>query len=70
MRLDVWNCVLGVVTCTSLVALSMNIYGWHPLGIVGWAIISAIAMFLFARSWTKRGIFRGLRVAASDPGVE
>jgi solute:Na+ symporter, SSS family len=61
MRLDVWNCVLGIIFCGSAVALTTNLFGRHTIGSILWAALAATAFYLFARSWWERGIFQSLQ---------
>jgi len=66
MRLDVWNCVLGILFCLSAVALTTNLFGRHLLSSAGWAALAATAFYLFVRSWWERGIFRALQAGSQD----
>jgi SSS family solute:Na+ symporter len=61
MRLDVWNCVLGIIFCCAAVALTTNLFGRHVLASIIWAGVAGTAFFLFVRSWWDRGIFQALR---------
>ncbi|MFB3814522.1 MAG: hypothetical protein ACE14L_10455 [Terriglobales bacterium] len=66
MRLDAWNCVLGVVFALSAVAVTTNLYGRHWLGAAAWLSVASLSFFLFVRSWARRGIFRSLRSGEED----
>ena len=66
MRLDVWNCVLGILFCLSAVALTTNLFGRHWLSSVAWAALATTSCYLFLRSWWQRGIFRSLQGAPED----
>lgn len=61
MRLDVWNCALGIIFCFAAVALTTNIFGRHVAASAAWALVGGAAFYLFARSWWDRGIFRSLQ---------
>ena len=60
MRLDVWNCALGIVFCCAAVALTANLFGRHGLASIFWAALAVTACYLFVRSWWERGIFQAL----------
>jgi solute:Na+ symporter, SSS family len=66
MRLDVWDCALGIVFCCAAVALTTSLFGRHALSSVIWAAVAGTAFYLFARSWWNRGIFRSLRNGDED----
>jgi len=60
MRLDAWNCLLGITFCGSAVAVTNNLFARHAMQAMLWAALGASTFFLFAWSWWNRGIFQGL----------
>lgn len=65
MRLDLWNCALGIVFCFSAVALTTNLFGRHVLVSIVWAGLATCSCYLFVRSWWNRGIFQSLQTDAA-----
>jgi len=70
MRLDFWNCFLGIVFCLSAVALTTNLFGRHIGSSVAWGVLAVAAFYLFARSWWERGIFGALETAPDELKLE
>lgn len=74
-RLDAWNCLVGVIFCLSAIACTTNVYGRHTAGALINGGIALVAFYIFARSWSDRGIFRALSghdkvTAESEPVAE
>jgi SSS family solute:Na+ symporter len=66
IRLDVWNCALGIAFCWAAVALTTNLFGRHLVASIAWAVVASTAFYLFARSWWDRGIFHSLQNGDAD----
>ena len=73
LRSDIWECALGISFCTASVAATANLFGRHWPSSIFWLVVAVVTFWLFARRWTKRGIFKSLSNtsppdAARDPG--
>lgn len=70
-RLDFWNCFWGVIFCLSAIAFTTNMYGRHWMSVLLCGAIAGASLYIFVRSWTDRGIFRGLsRGEEPDSAIE
>lgn len=72
-RIDLWNCVLGVLFALGVVACTASLYGRHFLESAIFGVITFVSGALFIKSWKDRGIFRGLQeidLSPARPPVE
>ena len=66
LRSDIWECALGISFCTASVAATANLFGRHWPSSIFWLVVAVVAFWLFARRWTKRGIFKSLSTTSSS----
>ena len=62
LRSDIWECGLGIAFCTASVAATANLFGRHWPPSILWLTVAVASFWLFARRWTRRGIFKSLSV--------
>jgi len=61
MRLDAWNCLLGIAFCGGAVSMTTSLFAGYGRTAVLCALVAGTAFAFFAWSWWNRGIFQALQ---------